>query len=96
MTTRGAVVGGFLGLITAALGVVLSPAVWEGIFGNPKGSALVTMDNPTLVSMLLAFAAIYLVSKFDTSARAVKDRAGFIEQYVRSQTGIGAAGAASH
>ena len=42
MTTRGAVVGGFLGLITAFLGVVLSPAVWEGIFGNPKGSALVT------------------------------------------------------
>jgi cation/acetate symporter len=96
MTTRGAVVGGFLGLITATLGVVLSPAVWEGIFGNPKGSALVTLDNPTLVSMTLAFAGIYLVSKLDNSARAAKDRAGFIEQYVRSQTGIGATGAASH
>jgi cation/acetate symporter len=96
MTTKGAVVGGFLGLITAVLGVVLSPAVWEGIFGNPKGSALVTMDNPTLISMTLAFAGIYLVSKLDTSARGAKDRAGFIEQYVRSQTGIGATGAASH
>ena len=96
MTTRGAVVGGFLGLITAVLGVVLSPAVWEGIFGNPKGSALVTLDNPTLVSMTLAFAGIYLVSKFDSSKRAAVDRAGFAEQYVRSQTGIGATGAASH
>ena len=96
MTTKGAVVGGFLGLIVAFFGVVLSPAVWEGIFGNPKGSALVTMDNPTLVSMTLAFVAIYLVSKFDTSARAATDRAGFLAQFVRSQTGIGATSAMSH
>ncbi|HKN26640.1 MAG TPA: cation acetate symporter [Roseiarcus sp.] len=96
MTTRGAVVGGFLGLVTAFFGVVLSPAVWEGIFGNPKGSALVTIDNPTLVSMTLAFAGIYLVSKFDASRRAATDRAGFGAQFVRSQTGIGAVGAAAH
>ena len=96
MTTRGAVVGGFLGLITAFLGVVLSPAVWEGIFGNPKGSALVTLDNPTLFSMTLAFVAIYVVSKVDSSKRASADRAGFIAQFVRSQTGLGAEGAAAH
>ncbi len=72
MTTRGAVVGGFLGLITAFLGVVLSPAVWEGIFGNPKGSALVTIDNPTLFSMTLAFVAIYVVSKVDSSSSALR------------------------
>jgi cation/acetate symporter len=96
MTTRGAVVGGFLGLVTAFLGVVLSPAVWEGIFGNPKGSALVTIDNPTLFSMTLAFAAIYVVSKVDASQRASTDRAGFMAQFVRSQTGIGAEGATAH
>ncbi len=96
MTTRGAVVGGFLGLITAFLGVVLSPAVWEGIFGNPKGSALITIDNPTLFTMSLAFIGIYVVSKLDTSARAAKDRAGFALQFVRSQTGVGAEGAAAH
>jgi cation/acetate symporter len=96
MTTRGAVVGGFLGLITAFLGVVLSPAVWEGIFGNPKGSALVTIDNPTIVSMTLAFVAIYVVSKLDSSARAATDRAGFPLQFVRSQTGVGAEGASAH
>ena len=96
MTTRGAVVGGFLGLITAFLGVVLSPAVWEGIFGNPKGSALVTIDNPTIFSMTLAFVMIYVVSKIDASARAKKDREGFTAQFVRSQTGVGAVGAATH
>ncbi len=96
MTTRGAVVGGFLGLVTAFLGVVLSPAVWEGIFGNPKGSALITIDNPAIVSMTLAFAGIYFVSKWDTSARAATDRAGFPLQFVRSQTGVGAEGAIAH
>jgi cation/acetate symporter len=96
MTTRGAVIGGFLGLITAFFGVVLSPAVWEGIFGNPKGSSLVTIDNPTLFSMTLAFVAIYVVSKYDASRRAEIDRTGFSAQFVRSQTGVGAVGAASH
>ena len=96
MTTLGAVVGGFLGLILAFFGVVLSPAVWEGIFGNPKGSALVTMDNPTLISMTAAFVAIYVVSLVDSSARAKIDRAGFDAQFVRSQTGIGAEGATAH
>jgi len=96
MTTLGAVVGGFLGLITALLGVVLSPAVWEGIFGNPKGSALVTIDNPAILSMTLAFVAIYVVSKLDNSARAKIDRAGFEAQFVRSQTGLGAVGASAH
>jgi cation/acetate symporter len=96
MTTLGAVVGGFLGLITAVLGVVLSPAVWEGIFGNPKGSALITIDNPSIVSVTLAFVSIYVVSKIDSTARGKIDRAGFEAQYVRSQTGLGAVGASSH
>ena len=39
LTTRGALIGGFLGLISAVVGVVLSPAVWEATLGNPKGSA---------------------------------------------------------
>ena len=96
MTTRGAVIGGFLGLITAVGGVILSPAVWELVLGNAKGSAPVPLDNPTLFSMTLAFVGIYVFSKLDTSKRGEQDRAGFDAQYVRSQTGIGAQGAASH
>jgi cation/acetate symporter len=96
MTTRGAVIGGFLGLISALVGVVLSPGVWEAVLGNPKGSSPFPYDNPALFSMALAFGGIWLFSKLDTSARGAQDRAGFLPQYVRSQTGIGAAGAASH
>ncbi len=95
-TTKGAVVGGFVGLFTAVAGVVLSPAVWELVLGNAKGSAPITADNPTAVSMTLAFVVIWLVSKMDNSARAKEDRAGWDAQFVRSQTGIGATGASAH
>ena len=96
MTTRGAVIGGFLGLISALVGVVLSPAVWVDVLGNAKGSAPVPWSNPALVSMALAFGGIWLFSKLDSSARGAEDRAGFDPQYVRSQTGIGASGASAH
>jgi cation/acetate symporter len=39
-TTRGAVIGGFLGLISSVLLTIVSPSVWETTLGNPKGSAL--------------------------------------------------------
>ena len=96
MTTRGAVIGGFLGLISALVGVVLSPAVWEATMGNPKGSALFQISNPALFSMALAFGGIWLFSKLDSSARGKEDIAGFDAQYVRAQTGIGATGASAH
>jgi len=96
MTTRGAVIGGFLGLIAALVGVVLSPGVWEVVLGHPKGSAPVPYDNPALFSMTLAFVGIWLFSKLDSSARAKVDQEGFDPQYVRSQTGIGASGASAH
>jgi len=96
MTTRGAVIGGFLGLIAALLGVVLSPGVWVAVLGFPKGSAPVPYDNPALFSMTIAFVGIWLFSKLDSSARGKIDKDGYDAQYVRSQTGIGAAGASAH
>ena len=51
LTTRGALIGGFLGLISAVVGVILSPAVWEATLGNPKGSAPIALDNPALFSI---------------------------------------------
>jgi cation/acetate symporter len=47
-------------------------------------------------SITLAFAGIWLFSVLDRSVRATADRSGFDAQYVRSQTGIGAAGAVTH
>jgi cation/acetate symporter len=96
LTTRGAMIGGFLGLISAVVGVILSPAVWEATLGNPKGSAPIPLDNPAVFSITIAFVGIWLLSVLDRSARAKADHAGFDAQYVRCQTGIGASGATTH
>jgi cation/acetate symporter len=93
-TTRGALVGGFLGLISAVAMVILSPAVWAKTFGYEK--AIFPYDNPALFSMALAFLGIWIFSKLDRSARAFAERAAFEAQFVRSETGIGAAQAATH
>ena len=95
-TTKGAVVGGFLGLISSVVLTVLSPSVWEATLGNPEGSAPFPYTSPALFSMTLAFLAIWIVSKMDNSPRAKIDRAGFPAQQVRSETGIGAETASAH
>ncbi len=46
--------------------------------------------------MPLAFVGIYVVSKMDNSRRAQRERALFEQQFVRSETGIGAVGAHAH
>jgi cation/acetate symporter len=93
-TTRGVVIGGTLGLISAVGMVVLSPTVWVKTFGFK--AALFPYDNPALFSMTIAFAGIWLFSKLDASARARKEQDDFEPQFVRSETGIGAAGALAH
>lgn len=95
-TTRGAVIGGFLGLVSSVALTVVSPSVWEVTLGNPKGSAMFPYQSPALFSMTLAFVSIWLFSILDKSPRAAQDRAGFLAQQVRSETGIGAAGASGH
>ena len=95
-TTRGATIGGFLGLITAVGLTVVSPSVWEATLGNEKGSALFPYTSPALFSMAAGFIGIWLFSILDNSPRAKVDRAGYMAQRVRAETGIGAAGASSH
>ena len=95
-TTRGAVIGGFLGLVSSVLLTLVSPAVWEVTLGYPKGSALFPYASPALFSMTIGFVSIWLFSVLDKSARAAQDRAGFVAQQVRSETGIGASGASGH
>jgi cation/acetate symporter len=87
-TTRGAVVGGFLGLASAIGMVLLSPAVWVKTFGFEQ--AIFPYDSPALFSMTAAFLGIYVVSKLDHSASANAERAAFEAQFIRSETGIGA------
>jgi len=95
-TTRGAVLGGFLGLASSVILTVVSPSIWEAVMGNPKGSALFPYTSPCLFSMTLGFVGIWLFSILDSSEQAKKERALFADQEVRSETGVGAAGASGH
>jgi len=95
-TTRGAVIGGFLGLISSLLLTILSPSVWEATLGYPKGSAWFPYTSPALFSMTIGVVGIWLCSILDRSSQAAKDRAGFLAQQVRSETGIGASVASGH
>ncbi len=94
LTTRGAVIGGSLGLATAILLVILGPIVWVDILGNE--TAIFPYKYPALFSVTVAFVGIWLISITDNSKRAEKDRAAFEAQDIRSQTGIGAEGASAH
>ena len=94
LTTKGALFGGFLGLISAVVMVVLSPTVWVKVLGNAQ--AVFPYDNPALFSMTIAFVGIWLFSVLDRSRSASSEHAAFWPQYVRSQTGLGAEGAAAH
>ena len=95
-TTKGAVIGGFLGLISSVALTIVSPSVWEATFGNPKGSALFPYTSPALFSMTIGFVGIWLFSILDKSKNAAAERAAFPAQQVRSETGLGAAKASSH
>jgi cation/acetate symporter len=95
-TTKGAVTGGFMGLISSVGLTVVSPSVWEATLGNPKGSALFPYSSPALFSMAIGFIGIWLFSILDRSPQAAKERAAFPAQQVRSETGYGASGASGH
>ncbi|WP_395625110.1 cation acetate symporter [Thermomonas sp.] len=95
-TTRGAVIGGFLGLISSVVLTVLSPSVWEATLGNPAGSALFPYTSPALFSMSIAFFGIWFFSITDRSKQAVKERGAFKAQQVRAETGLGASRSSAH
>jgi cation/acetate symporter len=94
LTTRGALVGGYGGLTSAVLLVVLSKSVWVAVLGNPV--ALFPYDQPALFAMPIAFTLTVVGSWLDRSERATAEVAAFEDQYVRAQTGYGASGASSH
>jgi len=94
LTTRGALIGGGLGLLTAVMLTVLSPAVWVKVLGNAE--AIFPYDAPALFSMTVAFVGCWLGSISDRSTAARTEALRYGEQLVRSETGYGATGASSH
>ncbi len=94
LTTRGAVWGGALGLLTAIVLVVLSKAVWVDVLGNK--TAIYAYGNPAIFSITIAFISIWFLSITDKSPEAQQAIDAYEHQFIRSQTGIGAEGASSH
>ncbi|AQV97932.1 cation acetate symporter [Cupriavidus necator] len=87
LTTRGAVLGGTMGLVTAVVLTILSPTVWVQVLGH--ASAIYPYEYPALFSMLVAFAGIYVFSVTDRSARGAWERAAYQNQRVACELGIG-------
>ncbi|WP_404378783.1 cation acetate symporter [Caenispirillum salinarum] len=94
LTTKGALYGGFIGLVVAVSLVILGPTVWVAIFGFEE--AIYPSKYPALWSISAAFLSTFLISKMDQSEGGKNEAILFEDQYVRSQTGIGAEGASSH
>ncbi|WP_150428265.1 cation acetate symporter [Dechloromonas sp. CZR5] len=94
LTTRGALFGGYGGLISAVLFVLFSKSVWVDVLGNK--AALFPYTQPALFAMPIAFLLAYVFSKSDSSVRARQEIDAFEDQYVRAQTGFGAASASNH
>jgi len=94
LSTKGALYGGALGLVSALLGVVLGPAVWVSVLGN--AAPIFPYSNPALFSMTLAFVATWIFSVMDKSQAAKDEEAAYEAQYIRSQTGLGAEKASAH
>jgi cation/acetate symporter len=95
-TTKGAVTGGVVGLVSSVGLTVVSASVWEAVLHFPKGSALFPYSSPALFSMTAAFLTIYLVSKMDNSKQAQLERSLYPAQKVRSETGLGSSSASGH
>ncbi|MFM2328655.1 MAG: hypothetical protein RLZZ494_758 [Pseudomonadota bacterium] len=95
LTTRGALAGGYIGLFTAVALVVMSKSVWVTVLGN--AAPLFPYDQPALFSMPVAFFCCWLFSVLEgNSQRAQAEKAAFDDQFVRAQTGHGAAAASNH
>ena len=94
LTTRGAVIGGSIGLIMSVGLVVVSKTVWVLSFHN--AAAIFPWNYPTLFSMPASFFFIWLFSVLDGSPRAIAERAAYEAQAIRSETGLGAESASAH
>src|SRR5476649_1638622 len=94
LTTRGAMIGGWLGLLTAIILMILGPTIWVQILGHAK--PIYPYEYPALFSMIVAFVGTWFFSITDHSLEGQKERERFYPQFVRSQTGIGISQSSNH
>lgn len=94
LTTRGAMIGGWLGLLTAVILMILGPTIWVQILGHAK--PIYPYEYPALFSMLVAFIGTWFFSVTDNSLVGQQERVKFRAQFVRSQTGLGISQGSAH
>ncbi|MCA1176794.1 MULTISPECIES: cation acetate symporter [unclassified Pantoea] len=94
LTTRGAMIGGWLGLITAVVLMILGPTIWVQVLGHAK--PVYPYEYPALFSMAAAFIGTWLFSITDHSRQGAEERAKFRGQFIRSQTGVGISQGKAH
>lgn len=94
LTTRGAMVGGWLGLLTAVILMILGPTIWVQVLGHSK--PIYPYEYPALFSMIIAFVGTWFFSITDSSLAGQQERTRFKPQFIRSQTGIGISQSSNH
>ncbi|MEQ4654914.1 cation/acetate symporter ActP [Providencia rettgeri] len=94
LTTRGALAGGWFGLITAVVLMILGPTIWVSILHHEK--PIYPYEYPAIFSMAVAFIASWLFSVTDNSEQGKMERERFKEQFIRSQIGLGIEQGKSH
>jgi cation/acetate symporter len=85
LTTRGAVAGGYVGLLLSVLLIIGSKAVWVDILGHRGG--LFPYQYPTLFSLSAALLVALIGSVTDRSVRGIRDRVAFGAQMAPSEGG---------
>ncbi|QHP78230.1 cation acetate symporter [Proteus vulgaris] len=87
LTTRGAVAGGWSGLLVAVTLMILGPTIWVSILGHEK--PIYPYEYPALFSIIIAFIVSWLFSITDKSSLGEQEKAKFQVQFIRSQIGLG-------
>ncbi len=85
ITARGTLAGGYAGLLSAVILLVLGPNVWVPVFGFDN--AIFPYAYPTLFSMSICFGFAWWFSITDKSSRADEERNAFEAQLLHSQLG---------
>lgn len=85
LTTRGAIAGGSVGLLTSLVLMILSPTVWVEVLGHEK--AIYPYAYPTLFSVTASFFFTWLFSVTDKSKRAQGEAEAFEHQLILSEIG---------
>jgi cation/acetate symporter len=75
LTTRGAIGGALVGLVSSIVLIVLGPQVWVSVLGNEQ--ALFPYDYPALFTMPLSFVVMFFMSMADNSKRAEVDKENY-------------------